>query len=438
MASMSVLKTLRGFQRRATSLSTLAKDTIKKGLEVTISIHDITNLGHGVGRKELSDGSKWIIMVPLVIPGEEVVVRIGKNYSSYSEAELVRVIKPSPDRVTPKCPYFAVCGGCQYQHMSYDSQKKWKQSQVRTALERIGRIALPEVNPIVAPGEPYGYRSKLTPAYQEVETLTGKKDVKIGFKKRATHDVVDVDKCILASDLLNNAFAATRQSLKQEGSKKKKINSKEKNMLLRDSGEGAVEMNSNNPVSVTVNGIMFQQRAKDFFQNNMNAVPYLVNHVISHALGDDCHHLIDAYCGSGLFALCAASKFDTVHGVEISDYAVRAANRNADLNSIVNANFTTGKAEEIFKSLGNIDKSIPASNTVVVVDPPRAGCERSFLTQLIEFNPKKIVYVSCDPSTQARDARILIDAGGYTIRDVTPFDMFPQTRHVENVIVFVK
>ena len=460
--SMSLLNLVHNVRRRAFSMVT--KDSLKIGQELSLSIHDLTNLGLGVGRKELSDGSNWIIMVPLVLPGEEVMVRIGKNNSSYSEAELVRVIKPSPDRVIPKCTYFSICGGCQYQHMSYDSQKKWKHNQVKTALERIGRIEHPVVNPIVAPADPYGYRSKLTPAYEEVVTTENIKELKIGFKMRATHHVVDVDRCAIASDRVNEGFASMRQMLQNDGerdrnkkNKKLKNNrtfigsssnngrnhngihrSKNKTLLLRDNGEGLVETDGNNPVSVTVNGIKFQQRAKDFFQSNAQAVPYLVDHVITHAVGDDCHHLVDTYCGCGLFALCSASRFKSVHGIEISTHAASAAANNAAINNITNAHFTSGKAENIFKTISKDNNmKYPSANTVVVVDPPRAGCDRVFLDQLLEYRPKKIVYVSCDPATQARDARILLD-GGYEIRDVTPFDMFPQTRHMENVIVFIE
>ena len=163
----------------------------------------------------------------------------------------------------------------------------------------------------------------------------------------------------------------------------------------------------------------------------------MVDHVLKFATGDGCTELIDTYCGSGLFALCAASSFAQVLGVEISEKAIDAAKKNAALNNITNAQFISGVSEDIF---GLASQKIPLAkrdNAVVIIDPPRAGCDERFLSQLFKFGPKKLVYVSCDPATQARDAKV-IAANGYRVVDVTPFDLFPQTRHIENVMVFMR
>ena len=195
-----------------------------------------------------------------------------------------------------------------------------------------------------------------------------------------------------------------------------------------------VETDQRAVANATVNGIKFQFKAGEFFQNNPFALPIMVEHVIERATMDkSCTNLIDAYCGSGLFSLCAAHKFESVYGVEVSELAVKAAISSAKVNNIHNVKFTAGKSEAIFKEVEHLDRD----KTVIIIDPPRKGCDELFLTQLSVYKPKRIVYVSCDPATQARDARIIVD-DGYTIVDVTPFDLFPQTRHIENVITFTR
>lgn len=186
-------------------------------------------------------------------------------------------------------------------------------------------------------------------------------------------------------------------------------------------------------ISQRVNGVLFRFKAGEFFQNNHYVLPIMVNYVLSKASGDGCIHLIDAYCGSGLFSLCGSKFFETVTGVEVSELAVNAAKASAKENDIDNANFLCSSSEGIFKHV----KHLPADKTCVVIDPPRKGCDELFLRQLFEFSPRKVVYVSCDPGTQARDAQSIVQAG-YDIRDCTPFDLFPQTRHIENVISFIK
>ena len=213
-------------------------------------------------------------------------------------------------------------------------------------------------------------------------------------------------------------------------------------------------------------GVSFTFSADSFFQNNAHALPVLTQHVAAQLIkgnGDKEHFLVDAYCGSGLFSLLAAPHFSHVYGVEISANAVEAARANAVQNDVPNTTFFTGKSEAIFEQVSNL----PSERTVVLIDPPRAGCVKEFLSQLMRLRPWKIVYVSCDPATQARDARIILNGGydnddddnnnddnkgegwgggmegerekkrGYSIVDVTPVDLFPQTRHIENVITFV-
>lgn len=395
--------------------------------ELELYIEDLSNLGLGVGRKNYN-GHNWVIMVPLVLPGESVKVRIKRNLGTYSEAELVKVIIASDDRVVPPCKYFSVCGGCQYQHMNITAQRNWKRSQVSTALQRIAKIEDACVQDTIGTDHVYSYRAKLTPHYKNDSSNC---HVITGFQLRSTNEIIDVDHCMVASDAINEEYENLRSKLRAGAN----INSTNAGQLLFRESVGRVTSDPQKIVSETVNGIEFQFKAGEFFQNNPFVLPLVIQHVISQAAGDECDFLIDAYCGSGLFALSAASRFKKVLGIEVSQKSVEAAISNARLNNIYNVEFTRGEAQHIFKRAKILP--LPPENTVVVLDPPRRGCDPAFLRQLISFAPRKVVYVSCEPTTQARDTQHILQAG-YRILDVTPFDMFPQTRHVESIITFVK
>lgn len=399
---------------------------------ITLTVDDLTNLGLGVGRSKLSDGSNWVIMVPLVLPGEQVKVQIIHNYKSYSEATLLEVIKASPDRVIPNCPYFSTCGGCQYQHMNVSSQRKWKKSQVRTALHRIAGLNGTDVGETIGTDHVYHYRSKITPHFATSDTVGGVGV--IGFQQRHTRNLVDIKTCKVASEAVNREYYQVRETLLQSsGATSSNHNNADKSLLLRESSDGRVVTSPTGEVEQVVGDIRFRFQAREFFQNNPYVVGLLVQHVVDQAVGHGCKYLVDAYCGSGLFALSAARHFQAVYGIEISAPSVESAKSNAVFNEIDNVHFIKGDANMIFANL----KQVPAENAVVVIDPPRKGCDASFLKQLFSYRPHKIVYISCEPTTQARDAGRIV-AEGYEVVNVTPFDMFPQTRHIENVVTFVK
>eukprot|EP01041_Mallomonas_annulata_P005084 gene5084-10176_t len=394
--------------------------------ELTVDIEDLTNEGLGIARH-----NGWVIMVPLVIPGEKVVLRIFRNHPNYSEADLVKIVEPSPNRVTAQCQYFEVCGGCQYQHISIESQRVWKKQQVISLLQRLGGINNITVNDAVGTSNLYEYRTKITPHY---DSLKEGKPIKIGFQQRGTRIITDIEKCIIATPAINKKYSEFRESLLTKYSNQTQINLPKKGatLLFRECEEG-VETNFRATITQIVENISFKFKAGEFFQNNAFILPLLVQHVISQAQGHNCDHLIDTYCGSGLFALTASSHFKFIYGIEISDFAIIAATNSAEINNIKNVKFQCGKSEAIFDKV----KSVPADRTVVVIDPPRKGCDEEFLNQLFLFYPKKLVYVSCDPATQARDAKAIV-AAGYEIIDVTPYDLFPQTRHIENVMTFIR
>jgi 23S rRNA (uracil1939-C5)-methyltransferase/tRNA (uracil-5-)-methyltransferase len=306
------------------------------------------------------------------------------------------------------------------------AQRAWKQAQVVDLLKRIGGVESVDVNPVVGTADAYGYRSKITPHYNP--PYGKNKELKVGFQQRGTRIVIDIDRCLIATPRINEKYKETRATLATAVMPK----GKGATLLFRDCEEG-VETDPRKVVSQRVGDVMFRFKAGEFFQNNAFILPLLVEHVLAQAKGDGCIHLIDTYCGSGLFAITAATQFDSVYGVEVSDLAVRAAIANAELNKLKNVQFMTGVAEQIFSTVRHLN----ADQTVIIIDPPRKGCDDVFLNQLFQFRPKKLVYISCDPSTQARDTKAIL-AAGYTIKDCTPFDLFPQTRHIENVLTFVR
>lgn len=385
-------------------------------LELVIS--DITNLGLGLGRDE-----GWVVQVPFCWPGEKVKVRIFRNHSNYSQADLLEVLIPSPDRTSPKCQLYGTCGGCQYQGASYEAQLRWKQQQVENSLVRLGGISV-SVNPVVPSPKSYGYRSKLTPHYQG-----GRKDkeLTIGFLKQGSRKMlIDVTHCPIATDQINENLPLARQELKKAPRKKRGGT-----LLLREVLEG-VATDPRQFVSEKVGELIFHFKAGEFFQNNPYILPQLVRYVVEQADGENHSLLVDAYCGGGLFALSAASQFEQIVGIEISREGFEGARTNAQINNIKNAQFFLGDASSIFEEIKGF-----SGQSALVIDPPRRGCDPDFLRQAIDFFPNRIVYVSCEPSTQARDAQVLIKAG-YQALDAQPFDLFPQTRHVENVLTLVR
>ena len=386
--------------------------------EVELKIDHLANLGMGVGRV-----NGWVVMVPFVIPGELVKVRIYRNHSQYSEGDLLEILESSKYRVSPKCSLFESCGGCQYQHIDYGEQLKIKTQQVKELLEKNGGIQFP-VSLARSSKQVFGYRSKITPHYNR-PNKNG--DQPIGFLKYGRrHDIVDVKQCVIATDAINESLPEMREKAVLEGGKKRR--QRGGTLLLRDTLEGVV----NNPkaiVSEKVGELTFQFKAGEFFQNNPYILPDLVEFVKFHASGNGIKHLVDTYCGVGLFALSLSQVFELVVGVEISEAAIQLAKVNAQIYDINNVRFQIGKAEAIFQHI-----KFSGENTSVIIDPPRKGCDLAFIEQLLDFNPQKIIYVSCDPATQARDLNYFVE-NAYKLTEVQPFDLFPHTRHIESVAI---
>ncbi len=383
--------------------------------ELDVRIESLTNEGAGVARV---DG--WVVFVPFTLAGELVRCRVFRNHKTYSEADFVEVIEPAPNRVTPQCPLFGQCGGCQYQHLAYEEQLISKQRQVAELLKHMARIEHP-VSPVIPSPVQYGYRSKITPHFQRPkEGGIGA----IGFLRARTRNaMVDVEQCPIAMPQLNAQLAAVRERARANSAEFKNGAT----LLMRAASNGVLTRPDEIAIE-EVDGVRFEFQAGDFFQNNPFILPKFVRHAIDEAKATGAKYLLDAYCGSGLFAISAARDFEQVIGVEISETAVKKAAHNAEINSLTNCRFIASDAQHIFK-----DVSHAGADTVVIIDPPRAGCSPEFLQQLFAFNPKGVVYISCNPATQMRDL-VLFTEAGFKLGTVQPFDLFPQTKHLECVM----
>jgi 23S rRNA (uracil1939-C5)-methyltransferase/tRNA (uracil-5-)-methyltransferase len=392
----------------------------------------------------------WVVMVAFALPGERVRARVFRNHKNYSEADLVEVLAPSPRRVAPRCALFGRCGGCQYQNFAYGAQLEWKRAQVAELLRHMAGAGFP-VRPVIGSPREYGYRSKITPHFAAARPPDEKWKERnekcppaaadgadggapsafpIGFLRQGTRfDLLDVPRCEIATDAINARLAAVRAGIRARAAAGEFTRGA--TLLLRDA-DGVVTTEPGRVVTETAGGVRLRFLARDFFQNNPFILPAFAGHVRDRAAASGARFLVDAYCGSGLFALTAAAAFERVAGVEISESAVAFARENAAANGIGNAMFQAGDAAAIFAGL-----EFPPDATVVVIDPPRKGCDENFLGQLFAFGPRAVVYVSCDPATQMRDLRHFF-ARGYELAEVQPFDLFPQTRHLECVVTLRK
>ncbi len=382
---------------------------------IELEIEALSNLGAGIAKP---DG--WVVFVPFALPGEKVRAKVWRNEGNCSHADLVEVLAASPDRIEPHCPHFTTCGGCQYQHLPYEKQLEWKTRQVRELLEHmVGVDAV--VKPTIPSPRQWGYRSKITPHFQRPKPG---EDFPIGFLEfNRRNRLVDIYHCPIAMDEINEALQPIRDDVKRRAAEYKKGAT----LLLRASAD-RVETNHRSPVSEKVGDLTFNFLAGDFFQNNPFILEAFTGHAAEQATGPNQKYLLDAYCGSGLFGLSLAKHFEQVIGIELSESSADWARRNALTNGIENASFIAASAENLFA-----DIRFPSQETSVLIDPPRKGCSQDFLNQLFAFGPSRVVYVSCNPATQMRDLKNFLEEG-YRIDSIQPFDLFPQTRHLECVI----
>ncbi len=434
-----------------------------------IKIHGLGSSGEGVGK---IDG--LAVFVEGALPNEEVLAEIDTRKKNYAVGRLVEVVKKSSERVEPFCPLYKDCGGCQLQHLSYPAQLKWKRQQVVDAIERIGKISGVEIFDTLGMGNPLRYRNKM-------QFPVGK-NLQIGCYARGSHKIINTQSCMIQNELNDKILAAVRNVAQKfnlqpynEDTHKgflrhvmgrvgcngefmivlvtaTKNFPNEKNFvraLLKElpnitSIQQNVQTFHNNvilghdtkilygkpTIHDKIGKLSFNISARSFFQVNTAQAEILYKTALDFAELHGHETIIDAYCGTGTISLFMAKKARKVIGVEVVSSAIADAKKNARENNIRNAEFIVG---DVVKVLPRIFE--PAD--IVIVDPPRAGCDKKVLETFAAMQPEKIIYVSCNPATLARDLKILYELG-YQTKKIQPVDMFPFTSHVESVAQLVK
>jgi 23S rRNA (uracil1939-C5)-methyltransferase len=396
-----------------------------------------------------------VVFVPYVITGEEAWIEVVEEKKDFSIGRPTRISSPSPWRVEPGCPYFGVCGGCQWQHIDAQVQAEFKKDVLRDILQRLGRLVeIPPISVIPAP-QPYGYRTRVQ---LKVEGES------IGYYRERSHRLVDVDRCPIAHPLVNQALGSLRQSRSIFSSIDEleiSVSPEEGRgiFILRPSRTGTrpqpilKKFLNGHPVlkgcaipgkkgswlwgdpslSFTVSfqragqtaSVRLQTSPESFFQVNLEQNQWLVQTVLDFANLTGSERVLDLYAGVGNFTLPLAMGAREALGVEENERAVEDGRLNALQNRIEHCRFIGGKVEEIVREFKDRRWDI------VVLDPPRAGC-RSILPFVAEWKPQKMIYVSCDPATFARDLHLLLEKG-YTLQALSLIDLFPQTYHMEVV-----
>ena len=404
------------------------------------------------------------------MPGDRVRARIGKSKRSWAEGDLVEVLEPSPDRIEPQAPH----PGAPWQVLPYERQLEEKQSQVTDALERIGGFESPPVEPIVPAVEQFRYRNKLEYSFGEDEGG----ELVLGFHRAGRWDVIDdVESDILASERIDEVREAVKAWCREEGLTSWDRESGTgllRNLVVREGrrtgqvqarvvtspgsefrvnelaaatpsdsflwtrAEGVAETTHGGDTRAVkgpafleeeLSGLSFRISPDAFFQTNTEMAEVLYGAAVELAALTGRERVLDLFCGIGTISLVLGLDSAEVWGVELIEEAVADAIQNAKLNGVDNARFFAGDVRLAMREL--LEKS--GSPDVVVVDPPRAGLSQKVVRRIIEADAQRIVYVSCNPTTLAPNARQLVDDGGYELRTVRPVDMFPQTPHIECV-----
>lgn len=446
-------------------------------------IFDIVSQGYeGEGIAKM-DG--YPVFIEGALKGEKVRVKIVKVNKNFAYGKLLEVIEKAEGRVEPKCQYFKKCGGCKLQHMNYETQLDFKWERVKDCIRKIGGLSEDLVEyPIGMEENPYKYRNKV-----QLPIGLDKGNPVLGFYAPRSHDIIDIEECLIQEEDANKiskitrdwieefnimpafvdgkfnkkgllrhvmirkgfktgevmvVIVATRKDLKHidefirklefhvEGLKSiiLNVNPKDTNVILTPEyytlwGEDYIQD--------YISEFKFNISPLSFFQVNPMQTEVLYNKALEYAKLTGKETVFDAYCGTGSITLFLSQKAKKVYGVEIVEPAIINARENAKINNVSNTEFFVGKSEEVIPRL--IKEGVKAD--VIVVDPPRKGCDIKLLQAIGETKPERVVYVSCDPSTLARDLKIL-DELGYKTEKVQPVDMFPQTAHIENVAKLIR
>ena len=378
---------------------------------LTVRIEKIVPNGFG-----LAFGEKLTVFVPLSATGDELNVQIVKLQGRTAFAEIVEVIKPSPDRTEPECVYFGTCGGCNFQQLNYGAQLDAKIAILKDCLTRIGKIDYAGEIEIIPSPQEYNYRAR---AGWHLDA----ENKRIGYYKRRSHEVIDVKECPILVPELEKKLIELRKTIDWKDFSGKRP------LIEAAAADGKVSVYSPDILEPTIeicfqaNGERYFYDAAGFFQANNLLVEKLVRQATDGASGK---FALDLYCGVGLFTIPLARKFGKVFSIEESKRAVELAEKNVEQARLENVRFFDYSVSDF---LTNDSDEID----FVLLDPPRSGTENGTIEKLIALKPREISYVACEPSMLARDLRKLLDAG-YSINSITALDLFPQTHHVETVV----
>lgn len=447
--------------------------------EYIVNIESLGYEGEGVAK---IDG--FPIFIQGALKGEKARIKITKKKKKFADADVLEILEQSDSRIAPKCSFFEKCGGCNFQHLTYAGQLDFKYDRVKDCIGKIAGLDKDKVNYTLGMKDFLNYRNKVQ---LPVAKINGK--TVIGFYSEKTHDVIDIESCMIQPQensiivkivkdwmikyniepanrdgafykngiirhiIIRKAFKTNEIMIILVSTKKKvpKINELIEDLKSEITSLKSVIININDSNTSRVYGntditaygrdyiedyigsFKFRISPLSFFQVNPVQTEVLYKKALEYADLNGTETVFDAYCGIGTISLFLSQKAKKVYGVEIVDEAIKSAGKNAEINEVKNAEFFTGKSEKVIPNL--IDKGVIPD--VVVVDPPRKGCDRALLDSIIKAEPKKIVYVSCDPSTLARDLKYLCSEK-YKLCEVQPVDMFPMTKHVESVAKLVK
>ncbi|KAJ2647036.1 tRNA(m5U54)methyltransferase [Coemansia sp. RSA 1250] len=452
--------------------------------EFEVNVYELSERGIGIAMQETPEqlselvmqGKRpWAFAVPFTLQGERAKIRAVRHEWGYTQADLLQVIEKSPLRIDSPCTYFGKCSGCQLQHMGYMHQAEFKRQVVERAFSQGNSLfSKLTVNPVSQSPVPYGYRTKLTPHF-DIRKNVPAADVPIGFGIVGQRQVLDIEDCMIGTDAVRQGFIQARADAQAKMSTYKRgatllvretnVPKDESAILSKTPATELTKSYTLDPkgwVIDVVGDLKFRYPASSFFQNNASILPAFTGYVRDELLkwsrqldsnngAGALRTLIDAYCGSGLFGIACHQGFEKVIGIEISKESISCADDNAKMNGADNVEFILGDAACIF---GKVD-SDPAS-TAVIIDPPRKGSNPEFLDQLVAYGPRVIVYIACGVPAQARDLNYMYSQGAisvdgqcaadptnkpsavYRISAIQPFDLFPQTYHVENIVTLVR
>lgn len=458
-----------------------AEDLPEEGTEVDVEVLELSSTGDGLAMRQ---GSNQVYVVPFTVPGDTARVKVFRHNRRENQtvADFISITKPSPlrDDSRIQCKYFAACGGCQFQMLDYSEQLKLKKRIVEKAYLNFSNLS-PELVPAIQDtmGSPlqYNYRTKLTPHFDgppgfRPSKRKGKNSSNaafetcpdIGFMHKGRRKVIDIEDCPIGTDVVRLGMGRERERMQKEFQnyqrgatillrENTKRLPKDSDEIPKDGGLPAFTTQVENDDSVDlktcvtdskatsteyIGSHIFTNPAGSFFQNNNSILPSFTTYIKDHILppSGNIKYLIDAYSGSGLFTITLASLFQHSIGIDIAADSINYARTNASLNGLAEdrCQFIAADAGQLFKNV-----TYNSDETVVVLDPPRKGCDADFLGQLRRFGPKRVVYVSCNVHTQARDVGVLVRGEGqgerYEIESLVGFDFFPQTGHVEGVAI---